>query len=414
MKLKILILFLFPLSILAQQTTRCSHPPVTDPDYIQQQAELELLTQNWIKKNKKQAAAREVLTIPVVVHIVYSNEEENIPDQQVYDQMAVLNEDYRFLNANTDLIPTEFKDLAADVGIEFCLVNQDPFGESTSGITRTFTNYACIGNTVDSLGDDGKPRLFFSDKGGKDIWDSNKYLNIYVANTCGRFLGRAKLPNTVSPLEDAPVIDYKYFGDNCTIDSRPFHLGRTTTHEVGHFFNLNHTFGDATGCEQDDLVADTPLQDAAYFGCPTYPKISCNSSDLFMNFMDFVDDRCMKLFTTGQKNRMLATLLDENGPRRGLLENNLCAAPPTPPAEAILNVAPNPVSDCIHFELESSFSGKVSVRLFDALGKLVYEREENAFALKQINTGHLMDGIYFLILEYGDERISKKVMKASF
>ncbi len=414
MNLKILILFLFPLSIAAQQITRCDHPPVTNPYYIQQQAELELLTQNWIKQNKKQAAARDVLTIPVVVHIVYSNEEENISDQQVYNQIAVLNEDYRLLNADTDRIPTEFSGLAADVGIEFCLVNVDPFGESTTGITRTFTNYSCIGNTVDSLAEDGKPRLFYSANGGKDIWDSNKYLNIYVANTCDRFLGRAKLPNTVSPLEDAPVIDYEHFGDNCSIDARPFHLGRTTTHELGHYFNLNHIFGDATGCEQDDLVDDTPLQDTAYFGCPTYPKISCTSSDLFMNFMDFVDDQCMKLFTTGQKNRMLATLLDENGPRRGLLENNLCATPPPPPAKDAITVAPNPVDECIHFELESSYSGKVSVRLFDALGKLVYEREENSFALKRINTNHLMDGVYFLVLEYGDERISRKVMKVGF
>ncbi len=394
----------------AQQKARCEVQYLDDPIHLARQAEIETHTQNWIRNNERQTSVREVITIPVVVHVVYFDETENISDQQIYNQIQVLNEDFRFLNEDRDRIPSAFQGDAADVGFEFCLVNIDPEGNPTNGITRTQTMYECVGNTVDELAPDGTPRLFYSNKGGRDIWDSEQYLNLYVANTCGRFLGRAKLPGTVSPNEDAVTIDYDHFGDNCSPSSFPFDLGRTATHEVGHFFNLRHIFGDATGCSMDDLVEDTPLQDTAYFGCPTHPQLSCSSFDQFMNFMGFVDDRCMQMFTNGQRDRMMATLAS-GGPRNGLAMSSLCNTPSVP-TEDVLTVFPNPVNDCLHLNFETSSSEKVAIRLFNPLGQIVYEnKNQNPLALKSINTTNLAGGVYWLVIEYGDERISKKVMK---
>ena len=406
----LLITLLIPFSIQAQHAPRCLQEPLTEPNHIEAQAALEVLTQNWIEQ-QSEANIRTVLTIPVVVHVVYHDSIENIPDQQIYDQIAVLNEDFRQRSIELDQIPGEFQAVAADVELEFCLVNIDSNENPTNGITRTYTNYTCIGNTLETLGDNNRPRLFYTDEGGQDVWDTDKYLNIYVANTCEAFLGRARLPGTAIAAEDAAVIDYDHFGSNCGPTARPFDLGKTTTHEIGHYFNLKHVFGVVNSCSatNGDSVTDTPNQESAYLGCPNYPQFSCNSSDMFMNYMDFVDDACMQLFTTGQKNRMLATLLDPAGPRRGLLEGNRCADPVPAPAKDQLVVAPNPPQDCLYFELESAYSGKVNVRLFDALGHLFYEQENNAFALKRIETSHLVSGVYFLVVTYEDEVLSEKV-----
>jgi len=404
-----LLLFLLSLSLHAQQTPRCELQILETPEDLARQAEIELHTQNWIQNNSSQASAREVITIPVVVHVVYFDDIENIPDQQIFEQLEVLNEDFRFLNEDTDGIPSLFRGAAADVEMEFCLVSIDPGGEATTGITRTQTMYECIGNTVDELDGNGKPRLFYSDEGGVDVWDTEQYLNLYVANTCERFLGRAKLPGTASPNEDAPVIDYDHFGGNCTPSARPFHLGRTATHELGHFFNLRHIYGSNSGCNDDDFVADTPLQGAAYRGCPPHPQLSCSSFDQFMNFMDLVDDICMKMFTNGQKDRMLASLAP-GGPRSGLAMHSLCA-PPTVSTEDVLTVFPNPVRACLHFDFQTKHTGPVDVRLYNALGQLVYKRRSNSFALKPIDTANLSAGIYWLVVAYEDEVVSRKVVK---
>ncbi len=396
----------------AQQTARCVIQQVDKPEDLIRQAEIELHTQNWIRNIGAQATVREVITIPVVVHVIYFDETENISDLQIFSQLQVLNEDFRFLNEATDRIPQTFQDLAADVELEFCLVNVDPDGQATNGITRTQTTYECIGNTLKEPGltPDGTPRLYYTDLGGRDIWDSQSYLNLYVANTCDGFIGRAKLPGTVSPNEDAPIIDNDHFGSNCTPTSFPFDLGRTATHEVGHFFNLIHIFGDADECDIDDLVSDTPLQKEPYTQCPSHPQVSCNSLDMFMNFMDYVDDRCMLMFTTGQKNRMLATLAP-GGPRAGLATSSLCGVPAVPTEDA-LRVFPNPVGNCLHLDFETIATGTIDIRLYNAFGQLVYERiNSNTFALKSIDTTNLTDGVYWLVVEYGDDRISRKVIK---
>ncbi len=302
------------------------------PELVQRRAALESFTQKWIKNNKEKTrmtAKSSVITIPVVVHVVWHEQLENISEEQIYSQLEVLNTDFRMLN-DTSAIPNEFAHLAADIEIEFCLATTDPNGNPTTGITRTFTSLDQVGIAKDNL---DNYFIYYDSLGGKSSWDTEHYLNIWVCELAnsGNLLGYASAPSTSPFVEDGVVIDYRYFGTTGTAEnSFPNELGRTATHEVGHFFNLEHMWGpEDGGCGVDDFVADTPEQSTYYFSCPTYPKTSCGSSDMFMNFMDYVDDRCMYLFTEGQKARMQAAL---NGPRLKLSQSDRCSSIPPPPA----------------------------------------------------------------------------------
>jgi Pregnancy-associated plasma protein-A len=256
---------------------------------------------------------RSVITIPVVVHVLYNSPRENISDAQVQSQIDALNRDFRKMNAEATRIPTEFQSIAADVNIEFCLAKRQPNGLPTTGIERLNT-----ANTSWQANDDMKR----SEQGGLSTWDATKYLNIWVCALNGGALGYATFPG--APLSsDGVVIDYKYFG---TYNTRaPFHLGRTATHEVGHWLNLFHIWGD--GICGDDHCDDTPTHQGANYGCPTYPLVrtSCGgtNTEMTMNFMDYTNDACMYLFTNSQKARMLS-LFAVGGARRGIVEANVC------------------------------------------------------------------------------------------
>jgi Pregnancy-associated plasma protein-A/Secretion system C-terminal sorting domain len=255
-----------------------------------------------------------VAIIPVVVHVVYrtSNPEENITDAQVMSQLAVLNKDYRRLNPDRLKTPSVFKPFATDCGIEFQLAKRTPKGKTTNGIIH----YPSTRTTTWGKDDDVKIPL----KGGIEPWNTSKYLNIWVCIIGNGVLGYATMPN-MSPLLDGVVIDYRYFGTMGTV-IQPFDLGRTATHEVGHWLNLLHLWADSD-CG-DDHVADTPKQFGPNYVCPTLPQRSCGNTtdgDMFMNFMDYTDDACMNMFTQGQKLRMEA-LFSSGGARASLLNSD--------------------------------------------------------------------------------------------
>ena len=377
--------------------------------------EIESFTKTWIEQNATGASAREgeIITIPVVVHIVYQNEEENISDLIVQSQLEVINEDFRMLNSNVNSIPGEFRSLAADIEIEFCLASLNPEGLPTTGITRTETDIDCIAN-IKEVKENEKPRLFYDYLGGVNAWDTESYLNIWVANSCGKVLGTTPgLPlGTIIPEEDGVVIDYQYFGNNCQSSPvSPYHLGRTTTHEIGHYLNLHHPWSDCDD-PNGDYVDDTPWQEEPHYGCPSYPQMSCNSSDMFMNFMNYVDDRCMSMFTEGQKMRMLAIL---DGPRKGLKESVGCAwlQEDLPFDDQAINIYPNPARQCIHIDFNATIEGDVVVELRDALGKLIFRDIESARSFRSIDATALSNGIYFISFEAGKRIITKKVLVAN-
>ncbi len=240
------------------------------------------------------------VTIPVVVHVVYGNANQNITDAQILSQIAVLNADYGRTNADTSNTPSAFQSVAANTEIEFCMAERDPNGNSTDGITRTSTS---VGSFSDFFND-----IKFDSTGGKNAWPRDEYLNIWVGNLQGNILGYAQFPGLGNAATDGVVIDFKYFGSEGSVVD-PYDLGRTTTHEVGHWLGLYHIWGDDGGaCTGSDQVNDTPEQGDSYYDCPVHPSVSCGSDDMFMNFLDYTDDICMNLFTNGQKTRMHATL----------------------------------------------------------------------------------------------------------
>ncbi|MEL6863219.1 MAG: M43 family zinc metalloprotease [Bacteroidota bacterium] len=356
------------------------------------------------KENKAQWRNEEVYTIPVVVHIVWWEEADNVSDEEVYGQMAVINELFRGKNLNAAFIPAEFRAVFADIGLEFCLASTDPEGNPSNGITRTQTDVKDIGNFRLHTNNRGEFFLFQSQLGGADAWDTDRYLNIWVASAGGEIQGYGTTPNEFRPWEDGVIVDPLYFGNNCEL---PFNLGRVTVHEIGHYFGLLHPWGQRTGCEtDDDLVADTPLQDRPYQGCPSYPAISCGSSDMFMNYMDYTDDACMSMFTIGQKERMRAMLLTS---RSGLLESSLCSQSPINPTFEF-TVYPNPASDCVHIRYNSEASEVVQVRLFDAAGRLLYQESHLPNTISAISTIEFPTGIYLLQVIQGDEQMTEKLL----
>jgi hypothetical protein len=256
----------------------------------------------------------EVITIPVVVHILYNTDAQNISDEQVLSQIKVLNQDYRRKNSDTVNTPDVFKSVAADTRIQFCLAKVDPQGRPTTGIIRKYTKEGQF------LADDA---MKFSSKGGDDAWDATHYLNLWVCNLFGRTLGYAVLPG--SPAEkDGVVIKYDVFGTIGNISTQ-YNKGRTATHEIGHWLGLKHLWGDSL-CG-DDGIDDTPPQETSNSYCPVFPHLSSCSinsyGDMFMNFMDFTDDGCMNLFTQGQKAEM-RSLFALGGPRNSFLNSIAC------------------------------------------------------------------------------------------
>jgi PKD repeat protein len=279
-----------------------------DPDFNRRQQELETFTKNYVKNLKP--ANRNVVTIPVVVHIIYLIQQMNISNAVVQSQIDVLNKDYRRLNSDTVNTPSPFKILGGDPQIEFELAKRDPLGNPSIGITRTQT-------TVETFYMENN-YVKFAAHGGHDIWDRNKYLNIWVCNLGGvygysQFLGG-------DSATDGEVIRYTAFGTIGEVLDPIYKKGRITTHEIGHWFNLRHIWGDAF-CGSDS-VDDTPRQQAYNYPCPYFPHITCDNGpigDMFMNFMDYTVDDCMNIYTIGQSNRMNACL---NSIRSSLLTSN--------------------------------------------------------------------------------------------
>ncbi|WP_046746098.1 M43 family zinc metalloprotease [Kordia zhangzhouensis] len=290
-----------------------------DPQLEARMQQIEEFTRQRIQEmGSQESISGNIITIPVVVHVVYRTTQENISDAQIQSQIDVLNEDFRRTNADADNRWSQ----AADTEIQFCLASVDPNGNPTTGITRKSSTRTSWG-TNDAIKS--------SAQGGVDPWNTSEYLNMWVGNIGSGILGYAQFPGG-SAATDGVVMSPQYFGSSAKGSgfylSAPFDLGRTTTHEVGHYLNLRHIWGDGN-CNVDDFVTDTPTSDAPNYGCtPTH--VSCSSTDMVQNYMDYSDDGCMNLFTAGQKARMRA-VLDAGGVRRSLALSDKCSSTPPPP-----------------------------------------------------------------------------------
>lgn len=268
-----------------------------NPELREGQMRLEAATR--ARRNTGVLIRRGLLTIPVIIHVIYNNDEENISDQQIESQIDVLNLDFRATNSDINNIPAVWRSLATDAQLEFRIEN----------VTRTQTE-----NT--EFGDDDAMK--FNSRGGHNVINPSRNLNIWVCNL-QPWLGYAYFPG-ISAAIDGVVIGYKYFGTTGTAVN-PFNLGRTATHEIGHYLNLKHIWGgDTSICSDSDEVEDTPNQAGPNYNKPNFPTISCGNGpngDMFMNYMDYVDDDSMFMFTAQQVLRM-RTALSESRPQLGV------------------------------------------------------------------------------------------------
>jgi hypothetical protein len=276
---------------------------VSDQSYVASRARSENFALEYAR-TRGLTGRRGITVIPVVVHVIYNDPIQNISDAQIKSQILVLNNDYRKANVDVSNLPAVFAALATDARIEFQLALKDPSGNPTNGITRTKTA------TASFVDDD---RVKSAATGGHDAWPRDNYLNIWVCPLGGGLLGYAQFPGGPAAT-DGVVISYSAFG---TIETAtvPFNLGRTATHEIGHFLNLRHIWGDErpgeNPCSKSDFVGDTPNQAGPNYDTPAFPHVTCSNGpngDLFMNYMDYVNDVAMFMFTAGQVTRMHACL----------------------------------------------------------------------------------------------------------
>lgn len=358
-----------------------------NPDAAARKQEL----RNYLTTKNPENASKSgnVITIPVVVHVLYSTTAMNISDAQIQSQLKVLNDDFRKLNADFNtVVPPAFQPYAADFELVFCLATKDPNGNATTGIERKSVSSSF--NFADN----------YYTSSGLTAWNPNKYLNIWVGNMPNPYLGWAYLPDAAGYPFDGLAIGYRYFGTTGTA-AYPYNKGRTATHEIGHYFGLLHPWGDDNSAcgtpDNDDGCADTPAIFDPHYGGNVFPDNSqmCTptaNGAMFMNFMDYVTDAEMGLFTLDQKTIKDNTMA---GPRASLLNSNACVYLAVNDVEKAnsINIYPNPASSFI--SIASPHVKIDEVEIFNAEGRLVKVaqlKSEN----EKIDVNALANGTYYV------------------
>ncbi|WP_144281694.1 zinc metalloprotease [Chryseobacterium echinoideorum] len=266
----------------------------TDPGLSKRISDIENFTQQKIQQNFQSRLVNGVIEIPVVVNVLYKTASENISQAQIQSQIDILNQDFNATNSDFNNVPSLFSGVKANVGIRFVL----------DQVVRKSTKKTSWGT---------RDAMKKTSQGGLNPLSPTTKLNLWVCTIGNGILGYAQFPGG-SSATDGVVIDSRYFGSTGTA-TYPYNLGRTATHEVGHWMNLRHIWGDAT-CG-NDFCGDTPSHNTANYGAPAYPHYSScsgNPVEMTMNYMDYVDDRAMFMFSSDQKSRMLA-IFQPGGPR---------------------------------------------------------------------------------------------------
>lgn len=364
-----------------------------DPTLEQRMKDDETLLEQEMARTQQSRTSNVVYTIPVVVHVVWRTTAQNISDAQVQSQIDVLNEDFGRYNADTVNTPAAFRSVASATQFQFCLATRDPNGNPTNGIERRQTTVTSF-NTSDLM------KSYAT--GGLDAWDVNRYLNIWVCNLSGGVLGYGEFPSTTRTNTFGVVVMFNCFGRVGTLNPT-YNKGRTCTHEFSHCFRLYHIWGDDGGsCSGSDGVADTPNQAEENYGCPTFPMTDACSPNapgiMFMNYMDYGDDRCLNMFTTGQASRMFSAI---NAFYRTLFSSNGCELVNSIGNEpnVSFNVYPNPTEGMISIDLfTSAVTTGLNVRVTDALGRVVKDEQINnpAEYVYNVDLSSNENGVYFV------------------
>ena len=350
---RIFTLLLASISLIVTAQERCGTEAKTknlmsnNSNYAIARDKVNAQTEKWINSHHKHSE-KTIITIPVVVHVVWKTNQENISNAQIESQIEILNADFGRTNIDVINTPSVWQGIAADCEIQFCLAETDPSGNTTTGITRTET-------TVSQFSIWGGSSVEDASDGGVDAWPNDDYLNIWVCNLGGGLLGYASLPSNWISDNDGVVINFPNFGFSGNSNA-PYHKGRTATHEVGHWLNLEHIWGDSN-CG-DDNVNDTPKHEQDNYGCPSFPKSSsCSGTgangEMFMNYMDYTNDACMNIFTNGQKDRMRSAI---NLYRSNMVTNNCYGS------VGVIDLNKN---------------NRKLIRIVDVLGRTISEKQTN-------------------------------------
>lgn len=387
----------------SQQSERCGHTRYMaemeqkHPGYGEYRKQLDEEIAR-IAREGVQREDGELYRIPVVFHVVYRNDEQNVTDEKLFEQIDILNRDYGRLNEDTVNTRQEFLPVAASTGIEFYLAQWDPEGNPTNGITRTETSTNSFWLSMTNMKSTAD--------GGKDAWDVNQYLNIWVCNMAipilntPFILGFATPPNGApnwpdgsgaeQPQYDGVVLHYEVVGsiDNPDQTFASISKGRTATHEVGHYLGLRHIWGDGD-CTEDDGLDDTPEAAEAQQQTCDYTTNTCTDAtndlpDQIENYMDYTDENCMNMFTLQQATAMRYVVENFRG---GLLLSNSDSRNHL----SRLHAYPNPVEDMLHIRYEMNLQQKLSVYSTD--GKKVIDV---FLGSNTIDTSKFQPGMYYI------------------
>lgn len=376
-----------------------------------------------------------VFTLQVVFHVLYQNAFENLHDSIILSQLEILNEDYRRLNADTGNTRDEFKDVAADAMIEFKLATVDPAGNPTSGINRVATNQSTFYDNSRS------DRMKFSVNGGVDAWDTDKYLNIWICdysipNFGPAILGYAYPPqganywtnqtNNVASDRQGVMLHYQIVGRynaRATTSTLRYALGRTATHEVGHYLGLRHTWGDAQnanqGCILDDFIEDTPMEaeQAGFTANCDHSKNSCDEGaddlpDMIENYMDYSRNSCQNMFTVEQVRLMRSNLVNL---RPGMaVSQEYVANPDFVNIAGEFMVLDNYTEDEFSIYIKDEKEDVKSVVVRSSIGEVVKEYKNlDEVTGQKFNATSLSSGIYFVTVytSSGEEINTGKLVK---
>jgi hypothetical protein len=385
----------------------------------------EAATRQVYDRVRGQGQARDftLVTIPVVVHLVYQNEGQNLPDSLIEAVLEVLNEDYRRLNVDAIQVREDFLPVVDDPFIQFELT-----GVERVATTSTFE--------LDFFGGTLPDNVKTTATGGSDAWDPEHHLNIWVCNIeGGALLGYAYPPadlshwpegaSAPSPGLDGVVIHYEVFRRTGTFTtSGLFGLGditvpvrgRTITHEVGHYLGLRHIWGDGLlstfgipDCNADDGVGDTPNQGLnSQFSCDpannTCDEGTGDLPDMWENFMDYAQEDCQNSFTFGQIEIMRSVLDNE---RAGLVEGSVSTQEGQLPAST-LRLYPNPATD--YFVIQRGDNTSATVRLHNAQGQVVRQWLSWTQDRLEVATEALSAGLYYVQYLSREGQLTKAVV----
>lgn len=410
-----------------------------NPNFDAEQSELRMKA---IKNASMLGAKRtisSVITVPVIFHIVLDSDYLKLMDpttiaDRVNSQIQVLNEDYNQGNADSVKIPTVFKSRYGNPGIHFALAHVDPKGNPTPGWEVVVTTKNGFELNTDDPGGDAK----YTDSGGADAWDVTKYINVWVVNflvsgSPSTTIGLTVMPSwTIGPLATFPrnemgvMLRYDAWGRRSSSSEVFFpdiDQGRTLTHEMGHYFEMIHIWGDDGGAcpgsgGTDDGMADTPPQANWTYGCPSFPVTdacskSVDTGIMFMNYMDYTNDACMYMFTHDQAN-MMNSQVQPGGESYSLTQHPEVLAVPDVAAISTSNLSiyPNPTTGKINLTFTQAPKDLEAIRVVNILGQKVWERNvsKQQTSIINIDLSGMMKGMYLIECQYSNGEDIRKIM----